>query len=97
MQNEWLIIHIGTTHMLRVLLICSHTGYLYYKVVVTYPFSLYLICNTLLLSIMWTNQIQISWMCYKYQLYQVRGQIKGYHRCYKSFVSWSTTGCDTVM
>ena len=39
---------------------------LYHKVVVTYPFSLYLIYNTQLSSIMCTNQIQITWMCYKH-------------------------------
>ena len=27
----------------------------------------------------------------------VRGRIKGYHQCYKSFVTRLTTGCDTVM
>ena len=27
----------------------------------------------------------------------VRGRIKGYRQCYKSFVTRLTTGCDTVM
>ena len=79
------IIHFGTIHMVRVLLFYTNTDFLYYIVVVTYPFSLYLICNIPLLRIMCINQIKILWMDnISINCIMVCGWIKDYHQCYST-------------